>query len=148
MAELTHVTESPEVIVSVSDIENSEFGGLITARNKMFPTETRDEILGSWIKRAKLWVYKMTNRTEDYMTSTEGVENMAKETIILVVGKMILKKGHMSRIRMTEAEYIRMMKENAEEIERNLKNLRPQRSPINITNAEADLVDPNSDYGL
>lgn len=148
MAELTHVTGSPEVIVKVSDIEHSEFGGLVDERDKVLPTEERDVIIGDWITAAKSWVMRMSGRTEEYLTSTEEIQALAKELIIQVVGRKILKKAQMSRIEMTEAEYIRMMRENQEEIERNLKNLRRQRSQIRVTNAEADLVDPNSDYGL
>jgi len=146
MTELEEVTEGPAILVTVQDMEDSEFGGLLQHRKVILNTERRDVVIGDWIKRAKLELLYRTSRTEDYLVSSEQLENMARTTIILMVGRIILKRGQIARVEYTETDYIRMMLENQEEIDNNIKNLKAMSSPITITHAEPHLLDPDEDY--
>ena len=146
MTELEEVTEGPAILVTVQDMEDSEFGGLLQHRKVILNTERRNPTITAWIKRAKLELLYRTSRSEEYLVSSEQLENMARTTIILMVGRIILKRGQIARVEYTETDYIRMMLENQEEIDNNIKNLKAMSSPITVTHAEPHLLDPDSNY--
>jgi len=144
MGELTKSTESSTLLVKVSDILNSEFGGLI--ERILGDTEEEKDIIGSWIEDEKTIFLDRVSRTEEWFNDNLAMKVRAKRTVIMMVGKIIVKKAQMDRVKFDEAEYIRIMRENDLEIERNIKNIRPQKSDIKITDAQPDMIDPDSNY--
>jgi len=146
MTELEHVTEGPTILVTIADMEDSEFGGLLQNRKVILNTERRTATIGKWIERAKQELLYRTGRTEDYLVSTPEIYNMAKTTIILMVGRIILKRAQIARVDYTESDYLRLLEENQREIDNNIMNLKEITSPVTITHAEPHLLDPDSDY--
>lgn len=146
MTELEHVTEGPNIVVTIEDMEDSEFGGLLQHRKVIINTERRNVVIGRWIDRAKKELLWKTSRSESFLVSTPELDNMTRTTVILLVGRIILKRGQIARVEYTETDYLRMLEENQREIDENIKNLKAQSSPITITHAEPHLLDPDSDY--
>lgn len=146
VVDLPPVQEGQTVLVSTNDIHDSEFGGLLIARQQIFPTERLNAILGKWIKTEKNNLFRKTGKTEAQLIATEEILLSAREAVVLMVGRKILKKTQTSRVEFREPEYIRLMRENQEEIDNIIENLKDQDSPITMTHAEPSLLDPDSDY--
>lgn len=147
MTDLEPVSGGPEeILVSIPDIEDSEFGGILEKRKAIVNTERRNVIIGGWIKEAKTELIFRTGKTEAQLTSTDTLREMSKRCVILMVGRIILKRAQISRIEITETDYLRMVQENQNEIDNLIMNLKPMSSPISITSAEPTLIDPDSDH--
>lgn len=147
MTDIEPVSGGPaEILVKVSDIDQSEFGGILERRKAILNTEQRDVIIGNWIKESKAELIFRTGKTEAQLTSTDTLREMSKRCVILMVGRIILKRAQISRIEITETDYIRMVQENQKEIDNLIMNLKPMSSPISISSAEPTLIDPDSDH--
>jgi len=87
--EKERVTEGEDLTVTVQHIEDSEYGGLLTRRQKVFPTERRNIMLTRWINQAKADLLRRTNRTWSYFVGDSDIKTTAFETIVHMVGVRI-----------------------------------------------------------
>lgn len=146
MAIKERVTEGEDLTVTVQDMEDSEYGGLLARRQKIFPTERRDIMLTRWIKQARADLLRRTNRTWAYFIADSDIKTTAFETIIHMVGVRILRRTQAARVDVTESDYRLQIDEVDEIIEHRILNFEDPNSPITVSNVEPDLVDPDSDY--
>lgn len=144
--ELEPVTEGEDLTVEVQDIEDSEYGGLMARRQKIFPTERRNIMITRWIDQAKADLLRRTNRTWSYFIADGDIKTQAFETIVHMVGIRILKRAQAARVDVTETDYLRQIADVKEIIEHRILNFEDPNSPITVSNVEPDLVDPDEDY--
>ena len=146
MAELTQSREYREGLVKISDIEDSEYGGLIIQKQNLFATDTRERTLGRWLSAATQKMLNQTGRTLATLGNDAQLWALAKETVVHLVGIRICRRAQLMRIKIEEVNYQAMITEAEKEIATNYLNLRVQTSGVAITNAEPGLYDSDADY--
>jgi len=146
MGEKQPVTQGEDITITVQDVEDSEWGSLITARQKIFPTERRQVMLSSWIAKAKNDVIRGCGRTWAVIIADDEMKLEAEQIVLMLVGIKILRRAQAARADVTESDYTRQVLLLEEDIEKRLLNLEVPTSPISISNVEPDMVDPDSDY--
>ena len=74
MGEKQPVTQGEDLTVTFQDIEDSEYGSLLVARQKIFPTVRREIMITSWITQEKLRFIGKTGRTWSYFISDDDLK--------------------------------------------------------------------------
>ena len=147
MADLTHVTDGPGLIVTLENIKRSEFWGLA---NRLWSgvqaQEDRDDIIGEWITDEKRDFLDAVNREETAWDDDENAKTMAKKVIVYMVGKRMLYMAQLERLRFDEAQYVRTLDRVDAFIKNETNNLKVQRSPVTVVSVQPQMLDPDSDY--
>lgn len=140
------VTQGEDIDVTVQDVMDSDWGGLVAKRQKIFPTIRRDTILTTWITQAKKDLLLRTGRTWSYYTADDDNNEDAHHIVVMLVGVRILRRAQAARVDVTETDYRGQIKELNEEIDTKILNHEDSESPISVGNVEPDLVDPDANY--
>ena len=147
MADLTHVTDGPGLIVTLENIKRSEFWGLA---NRLWSgvqaQEDMDDIIGEWITDEKRDFLDAVNREETAWDDDENAKTMAKKVIVYMVGKRMLYMAQLERLRFNEAEYTRTIDRVDAFITKETMNLKIQKSPVTVVSIQPQMLDPDSDY--
>jgi len=146
MGEKTPVTGGEKLGVTFQDIEDSEYGGLLVARQKIFPTERRFTMISGWIQDETRRFLRKTGRDWSYFTSDDDLKIAAETTIVHMVGIRILRRAQAARVDITDTDYAKQIRDLDEMIDNDILNYQDPESPVSISNVEPDLVDPDSDY--
>jgi hypothetical protein len=146
MGEKQPVTQGEDLTVTFQDIEDSEYGSLLVARQKIFPTERREIMVTSWISQEKRRFLGKTGRTWSYFIDDDDLKEKGFATIVHMVGVRILRRTQNARVDITDTDYTNQIDEVNEMIDNDILNFQDPETPIDISNVEPDLVDPDSDY--
>jgi len=146
MGEKQPVTQGEDLTVTFQDIEDSEYGSLLVARQKIFPTERREIMVTSWISQEKRRFLGKTGRTWSYFIADDDLKEKAFTTIVHMVGVRILRRVQNARVEITDTDYTNQIDEVNEMVDNDILNFQDPESPIDVSNVEPDLVDPDSDY--
>ena len=146
MGEKQPVTEGEDVSVTFQDIEDSEYGALLVARQKLFPTERRIIMVTRWIQQEKKRFLRKTGRAWSYFIADDDLKSNSFTTIVHMVGIRVLRRCQNARLDFTDTDYTKQIVEATEMVNNDILNFQDPESPISISNVEPDLVDPDSDY--
>jgi len=146
MGEKQPVTQGEDLTVTFQNIEDSEYGGLLVARQKLFPTVRREIMVTSWITQEKKRFLSKTGRPWSYFIADDTLKENAFTTIVHMVGVRILRRAQNARIDITDTDYSKQIRDVDDMIENDILNFQDPESPIDVSNVEPDLVDPDSDY--
>ena len=146
MGEKQPVTQGEDVSVTFQDLEDSEYGGLLVSRQKLFPTERRVTMVSDWIQQEKNRFLQKTDRDWSYFTADSELKSSAYTTIVHMVGIRILRRAQNARVDITDTDYSRQIRDLDIVIANDILNYQNQETVVTISNVEPDLVDPDSDY--
>lgn len=146
MGEKQPVTQGEDVTVTFQDVMDSDWGSLVTKRQKLFPTIRVETIITTWIKQAKKDLILRTGRTWSYFIADDDFKEDAYHIVVMLVGVRILRRAQAARVDVTETDYRGQIRELNEEIDVKILNHEDSESPISVGNVEPDMVDPDADY--
>ncbi len=144
MADLTHVTDGPGLLVTLEHVKRSKFWPL--AERIWSQQEDRDDIVGDMITEAKKDFLDDVGLSENAWDDDVNAKAKARKAIINKVGVEIISAAELARIRFDEATYARILAKAEADVLSAVNNLKTQRTVATIVSVQPQMLDPDSDY--